>query len=299
MMTTKTQADKLKELIKVQEEKKIDRENKYTKFLAVTSGKGGVGKSTIAANLAYALKELGFKVGLFDADIGLANLDILLKVRANRNILDVLKGEVEFEDILIEVEENLILIPGESGDEILKYSDEFLFDRFISGLDALEDLDFLVIDTGAGIGKEVQTFLDASDEVLVVTAPDPAAIMDAYTMVKMLSEKRERVYLFCNQVSSEKEANNVYQKIAGVAKKNIPKKLVIQMLGFMKRDSIVEKSTLRRVLFIKEQPLTHPSTQIIKTAKKIAQILERKVLINEEEEESGVSRFFKYLFGAH
>ena len=283
-----TQADKLQQLVK--ETTTQTKNNRFTKFIAITSGKGGVGKSTISANLAYALHELGFKVGLFDADIGLANLDVLLKVNAKKNILHVLKGEVEFKDIIVEIEKGFYLIPGDSGDEILKYSDEFMFDRFLDGLDSLNDLDFLVIDTGAGIGKEVQTFLNAVDEVLVVTAPEPASITDAYAMIKVLSENRDRIFLFLNQVDNQKEANGIYQKIANVAKANIQKDIKLQMIGFLKKDKDIQKATIKRYLFTKENPLSTPSEQIFTIAKKVAQILERKVLI---EEETGLSRFFK------
>jgi flagellar biosynthesis protein FlhG len=283
-----TQADKLQQLVK--ETTTQTKNNRFTKFIAITSGKGGVGKSTISANLAYALHELGFKVGLFDADIGLANLDVLLKVNAKKNILHVLKGEVEFKDIIVEIEKGFYLIPGDSGDEILKYSDEFMFDRFLDGLDSLNDLDFLVIDTGAGIGKEVQTFLNAVDEVLVVTAPEPASITDAYAMIKVLSENRDRIFLLLNQVDNQKEANGIYQKIANVAKANIQKDIKLQMIGFLKKDKDIQKATIKRYLFTKENPLSTPSEQIFTIAKKVAQILERKVLI---EEETGLSRFFK------
>ena len=283
----KTQADKLQQL--VEEKKSQERKSRVTKFIAITSGKGGVGKSTISANLSYALHSLGFRVGVFDADIGLANLDVMLKVNAKKNILHVLKGEVEFKDIIIEIEDGFYLIPGESGDEILKYSDEFMFDRFAQGLEALNDLDFLIIDTGAGIGKEVQTFLDASDEVLVVTAPEPAAITDAYAMIKVLAEKRERVYLLLNQVDNQKEANTIYQKIANVAKSNIDN-IKLQMIGYLKKDNLIQKASIKRFLFVKENPLSTPSEQVFSIAKKIAQILERKVLV---EEEKGLSRFFK------
>jgi len=281
-----TQADKLQKLVQT----KKNEINRFTKFIAITSGKGGVGKSTISANLAYALHELGFKVGLFDADIGLANLDVLLKVNTDKNILHVLKGEAEFKDIIVEIEKDFYLIPGDSGDEILKYSDEFLFDRFASSLDALDDLDFLVIDTGAGIGKEVQTFLDAVDEVLIVTAPEPAAITDAYAMIKVLADKRERLFLLLNQVDNQKEANGIYQKIASVAKANIQNDIKLQMIGYLKKDSLIQKASIKRNLFVKENPLAVPSEQIFAMAKKIAQILERKVLV---EEETGLSRFFK------
>jgi len=287
----KTQADKLKELV----DSSSDSKKRTTKFLAITSGKGGVGKSTIAANLGYVLHSLGFKVALFDADIGLANLDVLLKVNTKKNILHVLKGEVKFKDIIVEVEKDFYLIPGDSGDEILKYSDEFMFDRFAEDISQLDDLDFLIIDTGAGIGKEVQTFLLAADEVIVITVPEPAAITDAYAMVKVLSDKKDRLFLLMNEVDSQKEANNIYKKIASVAKDNIKADFKLQMIGYLKRDKVIKTASIKRQLFAKESPFSQPVEQLTSIAKKIAQILERKVLI---EEENGLSRFFKKILNS-
>ena len=288
-----TQAEKLKQL--VTQNNNTNNKNRYTKFIAITSGKGGVGKSTISANLGYALHSLGFKVGLFDADIGLANLDVLLKISSKQNILHVLKGEAKFEDIIVEIEKDFYLIPGDSGDEILKYSDEFMFSRFADELESLSDLDFLIIDTGAGIGKEVQTFLDASDEVLVVTAPEPAAITDAYAMVKVLSEKRDRIFLILNQVDNQKEANDIYKRISTVAKSNIEKDFKLQMIGYLKKDSVIQKASIKRELFTKTSQFSTPTEQIFGIAKKIAQILERKVLV---EEEKGLGRFFKKILNS-
>jgi len=283
-----TQADKLKKLVTSSK-----KSNRTTKFLAITSGKGGVGKSTISANLGYILHSLGFKVALFDADIGLANLDILLKVNTDKNILDVLKGEAKFEDIIVEIEKGFYLIPGDSGDEILKYSDEFMFERFSADLEALDDLDFVIIDTGAGIGKEVQTFLLAADEVIIVTVPEPAAITDAYAMIKVLSDKKDRLFLLMNEVDSQKEANNIYQKISNVVKNNIfREEFRLQMIGFLKKDKNVQTASVKRVLFAKEFPFSQITEQLTTIAKKIAQIMERKVLV---EEEKGLGRFFKKL----
>jgi flagellar biosynthesis protein FlhG len=177
----KTQADKLKELLKTD----ISRP-KNTRFIAITSGKGGVGKTTITANLGYALYKLGFKVALFDADIGLANLDVILKVNAKKNIYNVLKNECSLKDIIVEIEKDFVLIPGKSGDEIMNFADETTLSRFFNELEYLDDYDFFIIDTGAGIDKKVQMWLEGADDIIVITVPEPAAITDAYAMIKII-----------------------------------------------------------------------------------------------------------------
>ncbi len=282
----KTQADKLKELIKTTP-KKLS-----TRVIAITSGKGGVGKSTISANLGYALHSLGFKVALFDADIGLANLDVLLRVNAKKNIFNVLKGECELKDVAVEIEKGFVLIPGESGEDIIKYANEVNLGNFFTQLDFLEDFDFFIIDTSAGIDKRVQVFLEGADDVLVVTVPEPAAITDAYAMIKVISEKRELIYMILNETASEKEAKNVFQTIFNVAKKNIKKDFRLQMLGFIQKNKIILNSSIKRQLFTKEYPNSTPSEQIFNIAKKIAKISERKVLDNK----NSIAGFFKKIF---
>jgi flagellar biosynthesis protein FlhG len=286
----KTQADKLKELVKSEKPKKLK-----TRVIAITSGKGGVGKTTLTANLGYALHSLGFKVALFDADIGLANLDVILKVNTKKNILDVLKNEVSLEDIIVEIEKDFVLIPGDSGDEIINFADEMSLSNFLTQLDVLEDFDFFLIDTSAGIDKKVQVFLDAADDVIVVTVPEPAAITDAYAMVKVISEKRDLAYMLLNEVSSEKEANNIFSKILKVAKQNLKKDFRLLMLGHIKRDKLILSASAKRELFVKEYPNLQVSQQLINVAKRIAKISERKVLV---EEESGLSKFFKRILSS-
>jgi flagellar biosynthesis protein FlhG len=283
------QAEKLEELVAANSQKK----SKKTRFIAITSGKGGVGKSTISSNLAYVLSQSGLNVGIFDADIGLANLDVMFNVKIKKNILHVLKGEATVSDILIPITRNLILIPGESGSEILKYSDAALFKRFMEEAQVLDKLDVMIIDTGAGIGEHIQMFLNASDDVIVVTVPDPAAITDAYATIKTVASLRNDISLIMNQVKNEKEAEAVFEKIHKVAMANIGGNLDLQFMGKINNDVKVSSSVKRRDLFSVSYPNSQPYNDITAIANKIISRLERDVLVSKNE--SGLTGLFRRL----
>ena len=283
------QAKKLEELVATKSQSK----SKKTRFIAITSGKGGVGKSTISSNLSFVLAQSGLNVGIFDADIGLANLDVMFNVKIKKNILHVLKGEASVADILIPITRNLILIPGESGDEILKYSDMALFERFMEEAQVLDKLDVMIIDTGAGIGEHIQMFLNAADDVIVVTVPDPAAITDAYATIKTIAILRDDVSMIMNQVRNEKEAVGVFQKIKKVANANINTNLNLQLIGKINSDLKVSSSVKQRALFTAKYPASQPSRDIDAISMKILSKLERNVLVTSNE--SGLSGLFKRL----
>ncbi len=284
------QAQKLEELVASSVEK---AKSKKTRFIAITSGKGGVGKSTISSNLAYALSQKGLNVGIFDADIGLANLDVMFNVKIKKNILHVLKGEATVSDILIPITRNLILIPGESGDEILKYSDLALFERFMEEAKVLDKLDVMIIDTGAGIGEHIQMFLNAADDVIVVTVPDPAAITDAYATIKIIATLRDDVSMIMNQVKNEREAVGVFEKIKKVANSNIKTNLNLQLMGKINADIKVSSSVKKRALFYAQYPNSQPTRDMDEIVVKIMNKLERNVLVSSNE--SGLSGLFKRL----
>jgi len=281
------QAEKLEELMASNAKKT----SKKTRFIAITSGKGGVGKSTISSNLAYVLSQKGLNVGIFDADIGLANLDVMFNVKIKKNILHVLKGEASVADILIPITRNLILIPGESGDEILKYSDMALFERFMEEAQILDKLDVMIIDTGAGIGEHIQMFLNAADDVIVVTVPDPAAITDAYATIKTIATLRNDVGVIMNQVKNEREAVAIFDKINKVAKANIGSNLDLKLVGKINSDIKVSSSVKQRALFSMNYKSSQPTRDIESIANFLSSKLEHNVLVNSNE--SGLTGLFR------
>ncbi len=267
--------------------------SKKTRFIAITSGKGGVGKSTISSNMAHVMAKYGLKVGIFDADIGLANLDVMFNVKIQKNILHVLKGEASVSEILVPIENNLVLIPGESGEEIFKYASGGLFERFMDEAEVLDDLDVMIIDTGAGIGEHIQLFLRACDDVIVVTVPDPAAITDAYATIKVTARLRDEINVIMNQVRSSKEAEGLFEKINKVAQANIGGALRLNYLGQVSSDPKISTSVKKRALFARDFPTAVPTQELEMIVKRIARKLERNVLVDPKE--SGLGGLFKRL----
>ena len=270
----KTQADKLQKIV----EGEVGEKEIQTKIIAITSGKGGVGKSTLTANMANILAKEGYRVAVFDADIGLANLDIIFRVKTQRNLLNVLKGECSLKDIVIEVKENLLLIPGESGDEIFDFNNQVILDRFMEEASFLNTIDYLLIDTGAGIGRNVQLFLEEADEVIIITTPDPSAITDAYATIKVTSNINPHINLLLNNVTSDKEGSLIYNKIKNVAVDNLDSALELTYLGSLHKEDTISNSSKYRELFTQEYPNSLSTFELNEIIQNLVYKLEHKVL---------------------
>ena len=262
------------------------------RFITITSGKGGVGKSTLAANISYMLSQYGYRVALFDADVGLANQDIILDVKPKYTILDVLKGDVSFDEAVVRINNNFLLIPGESGEEILKYTNADILETFYDGVEKLGELDYLVIDTGAGIGESVQSFIKAATDTIIVTIPDPSAIMDAYSMIKYTSKVKKELFLIVNRAKNAKEAHEIASKLQNVAKKHLGD-LKIEFLGFVERSELVEECSKKRKLIVKEYGGSIPALEIADIVKRLTNFLTKEG--EHIKETPNISIFFKRL----
>ncbi|PSM51565.1 MinD/ParA family protein [Campylobacter blaseri] len=222
-------------------------------IITLTSGKGGVGKSVLSANLAKILADEGYKICLLDGNLSFGNLDTILNVNSEKNILDFLKNEANLQEILLNVEENLYLIPGYNGEKILDIYDENLKHKIKKEILEFENFDFLFIDTSNPFLKITQDFIDISDEVIVITTPEPPAIINTYTTLKVLLKDRENLSIIAN-MSDENEREFIFESLKKVLKNNINKEFELDFLGGIKRDKKMVESTNERTLIIDEYP---------------------------------------------
>jgi flagellar biosynthesis protein FlhG len=248
------------------------RERRRASVIAVTSGKGGVGKSNISVNLAIQLAAAHKRVVLLDADLGLANADVLCNVDLPCNLSHVIARKKELHEVLIAAPGGFSLIGGASGLARMADLSDDDRDRIIFALGELEQkADVILIDTGAGISPNVLSFTRAADHVLIVTTPEPTAITDAYAVVKVLSRDpgERRVSLLVNQVRNSNEAKVVHGRIAQVAKQFLG--VSVLDAGYMVSDDNVPLAVRRRTPFVLGNPKCAASQCVAQLAMRLEQ----------------------------
>ncbi len=238
------------------------------RILAVTSGKGGVGKSNVVANLALALGRLGKSVIVFDADLGMANLDVLFGVRPTHTLYHVVKGKRDLTEILVPCGVGVKFIAGGSGMRELADLDAEGKERLLSALRRLERFaDILLIDTGAGISSNVMRFVSAAREVLLVTTPEPTAMADAYGVIKAVCaavEAPPSVDVVVNRVKSPDEAAFVARRLAKVAARFLEFKS--GYAGYVLEDPVVPRAVKLQKPFVEAYPNSPASVCIANIA---------------------------------
>ena len=251
---------------------KIQRNNgQRIRVISVTSGKGGVGKTNIVANLAEAIQNLKKRVLILDADLGLANMDIMLGLNPRYTISHVLKGEKSLEDVIITAPGGFKLLPAASGIQELTELDNTQRLFLLNELDALHDLfDVILIDTGAGISSNVMYFNFAAMERLVIVTNEPTSLTDAYALIKVLANKyhQKRFKVLVNSARSDVEANQIFKSLSIVADRYLGS-LSLDYLGWIPYDKLIPKAIRKQKTVLKMHPNTPASKSIMNLAKKL------------------------------
>jgi flagellar biosynthesis protein FlhG len=228
---------------------------RQARVIAVTSGKGGVGKTNISVNLSIALAQQKKRVVLVDLDLGLANADILLDLTSRYNLSQVLTGRKTIEEVIQPALGGIRVVPGASGVERLANLSDVEREMLLASFAALHrDADYIIFDTGAGISRNTTAFLAAADEVIVVTMPEPTAVVDAYAVIKMLSREPDHgdLFILLNQVTGREEAEKFAAGIAITANKLL--NAYVEKLGYIVTDGRVGESVRRRRPFLLAYP---------------------------------------------
>ena len=259
------QAARLRKLV---EERKVDQirvdQKKTARIISVTSGKGGVGKTSLSVNLAAHLSKQGTKILLIDADLGLSNVEIMLGVTPSYTLKDVIKHGKDIEDVIINGPYNLDFISGGNGFLELAELSEIEREEILIKIHKLEELyDIIIIDTGAGISKNVTAFLTISDEIIVITTSEPTALTDAYSIMKEISEEKlkKKIGLIINRVKTKSEFQQASNILISTAKKFLGEE--IKSLGYVYEDPNVRKTIYKKTPFVIYYPDSKASDCII------------------------------------
>ena len=286
------QAEKLRELMKSRGNPNNGSGPRgRTRIITVSSGKGGVGKTNIAINLALAYAQLGKRVVVMDADLGLANVNVVLGVIPRYNLYHLIRKQKTLSEILVDTSYGIQIIAGASGfSKIANLNEEERRD-FIAELAALSNADVLIIDCAAGVSNNVISFIAAADDALIVTTPEPTAITDAYGIIKIIATEIDSLdlglKLVVNRVHSVVEGRRVAERVITIAGQFL--NLKVDYLGFVYDDPVVHAAVVRQKPFLVMDPRSKASACIRHLVGRLENVDYR--------DGKGIPQFLRKLFG--
>ncbi|MDB2109017.1 MinD/ParA family protein [Clostridium paraputrificum] len=264
-----------------------DNSKKKAKIITITSGKGGVGKSNFVVNMGITLHKKGKKVLIFDADIGMGNDDVLMGVLPSYNVFDLLEGK-DINEVVVEGPYGINLLPGGSGINYIENLEEEERLAFIEKLTSLDEYDYIFIDTGAGINKNVLAFIACSEETIVITTPEPTSLTDAYSLIKATDHFKltNTANVIVNRAFSIKDGEETYNKLKRAVEKFLTIK--VNYLGSISEDRKLVEGVRAQVPFT----ILHPKCDASKSIERIS----NKLIGNASVENMGAEGLFKKLF---
>lgn len=268
-----------------------------TRVISITSGKGGVGKTSIVSNMALQMAAQGNRVLILDGDLGMANVDIMFNVRSKHNILDVVRGEISLAEILIEVAPNVTLIPGGSGVFELQNLTVFEKQALLHEVSSLgTGYDVMLIDTAPGIDNNVLYLNSAAQEICVIVTPEPSSLTDSYALIKVLHQrcKENRFSIICNQVKDEADGKRLFGMLDQVASKFLY--VSLDYKGSIPTDPNLRQSTRAQALVTRSYPDSAASQAIRSLATNIIKDIGGEARVDECK--GGLQFFWEQLVGA-
>ncbi|HMV41670.1 MAG TPA: MinD/ParA family protein [Leptospiraceae bacterium] len=249
-----------------------ESDKRGSKIIAISSGKGGVGKTVFTVNLAVSLAKAGKKVLVIDGDLGLGNVNVLFGFIPKFNLYHVMKGHRSIRDIVFHTPEGVDVIPGSNGYPQFANLDDKSRDQLIQSFSQLDAYDYVLVDTGAGIGPNVIGFTLYADEVILVVAPDPSSVTDAYGLIKSLIslDKKKKISFIVNKIRSEAEGKKVVKRITEISNKFLGIKPI--SIGFLYQDEDVDRSVRKQKPFLLFAPRCKAAENLYEITGTIANI---------------------------
>jgi flagellar biosynthesis protein FlhG len=266
---------------------KLDKKQSSPKIITVTSGKGGVGKSNFVVNLGLTLQKNGKKVLIFDADVGMGNDDVLLGFLPKYNVFDIIFNNKDIDDVIVTGPYGIKLLPGGSGITRVNEITNAQRNNFLDKLSKIEDLDYILMDTGAGINRSVLGFIACCDELIILTTPEPTSLMDAYSLIKAVVHFniKSKAKVVINRTLDKNEGEETYEKFRTAVKTFL--KIEVEYIGSVAEDKKLVQAVRSQKPFVIDSPNCEASQDILKISNKLLGI---------ESSGTGVQGLFKKIF---